>query len=76
MDRRTTPGRHPAVVALDDGGDVVGFGSLSPYRDRPAYSTTVEDSVYVHRDHQGEGVGAGAARRARPPGRRATASTR
>src|SRR4029077_1045645 len=24
---------------------------------RPAYSTTVEDSVYVARDHQGRGVG-------------------
>ena len=34
-----------------------GFGSLSPWRDRPAYSTTVEDSVYVHRDHHGQGVG-------------------
>jgi phosphinothricin acetyltransferase len=30
---------------------------LSPYRDRPAYSTTVEDSVYVAPGHQGEGVG-------------------
>ena len=34
-----------------------GFASLSPWRDRPAYATTVEDSVYVHRDHQGQGVG-------------------
>ena len=50
-------GGHPAVVAVDDTGEVVGFGSLSPYRDRPAYSTSVEDSVYVHRAHQGGGVG-------------------
>ncbi|MCU1448966.1 MAG: sortase-like acyltransferase [Acidimicrobiales bacterium] len=49
-------GAHPAVVAVD-GNDVVGFGSLSPYKDRPAYATTVEDSVYVHRDHRGQGVG-------------------
>ena len=49
-------GAHPAVVAVD-GGVVVGFGSLSAYRDRPAYSTTVEDSVYVHVDHRGRGVG-------------------
>ena len=41
-------GAHPAIVAVD-GDEVVGFGSLSPYKDRPAYSTTVEDSVYVHR---------------------------
>jgi L-amino acid N-acyltransferase YncA len=49
-------GAHPAIVAADD-GEVVGFGSLSPYRDRPAYATTVEDSVYVHRDHRRRGVG-------------------
>ena len=50
-------GAHPAVVAVDGRGEVTGFGSLSPYRSRPAYSTTVEDSVYVHHDHRGEGVG-------------------
>jgi L-amino acid N-acyltransferase YncA len=49
-------GTHAAVVATD-GPTVVGFGSLSSYRDRPAYNTTVEDSVYVHRDHRGRGVG-------------------
>ena len=51
-------GAYPAVVAVDDAtGDVAGFGSLSPYRDRPAYSTTVEDSVYVHHDWRGQGIG-------------------
>jgi len=50
-------GAHPAIVAAGDGGTVVGFASLSPYRSRPAYATTVEDSVYVHRDHRGQGVG-------------------
>jgi phosphinothricin acetyltransferase len=49
-------GAHPAIVAVD-GGDVTGFGSLTAYRDRPAYSTTVEDSVYVHQDHRGKGIG-------------------
>jgi phosphinothricin acetyltransferase len=50
-------GGHPAVVATDDAGDVVGFASLSPYRPRPAYAPTVEDSVYVRRDRRGRGVG-------------------
>ena len=49
-------GAHPALVAVER-GTVVGFGSLSPYRSRPAYSTTVEDSVYVHPDRRGGGVG-------------------
>jgi phosphinothricin acetyltransferase len=50
-------GGRPAVVATDDAGAVVGFGSLSPYRPRPAYAPTVEDSVYVRRDLRGRGVG-------------------
>lgn len=49
-------GAHPAVVAVRD-DEVVGFGSLSPYRDRPAYATTVEDSVYVDPMARGKGVG-------------------
>lgn len=46
-----------AVLVAERDGVVAGFGSLSRWRDRPAYSTTVEDSIYVHRDHQGAGVG-------------------
>jgi len=49
-------GVHPAVVA-ESGGDVVAFGSLAPYRSRPAYATTVEDSVYVRGDCRGLGLG-------------------
>jgi phosphinothricin acetyltransferase len=49
-------GAHPAVVAEENGG-IVGYGSLSEYKPRPAYRTSVEDSVYVHRGHQGKGVG-------------------
>jgi phosphinothricin acetyltransferase len=49
-------GAHAVLVAEVDGA-VAGFGSLSKWRDRPAYSTTVEDSIYIHRDHQGQGLG-------------------
>jgi L-amino acid N-acyltransferase YncA len=51
-------GAHAVIVAEDSSRKVVGFASLSPYKLRPAYSTSVEDSVYVHRDHQGQGIGA------------------
>lgn len=50
-------GGHPAIVAVDGTGSVAGFASLSPYRPRPAYASTVENSVYVRRDCQGKGVG-------------------
>lgn len=46
-----------AVVVAEIDGALAGFGSLSFYRDRPGYRTSVEDSVYVDRNHQGAGVG-------------------
>jgi L-amino acid N-acyltransferase len=50
-------GAHPAVVAVGDDEQVLGFGVLSPFRSRPAYATSVEDSVYVDGEHRGRGVG-------------------
>jgi L-amino acid N-acyltransferase len=49
-------GAHPALVAVE-GVDLCGFGSLSTYRDRPAYATSVEDSVYVDNHWRGRGIG-------------------
>lgn len=55
-------GAFAAVVAVGSTGtafegEVVGFGALSPYKERAAYRTTVEDSVYVRRDAAGQGIG-------------------
>jgi phosphinothricin acetyltransferase len=50
-------GAFAAIVATDGGDDVVGFASLSPYKERAAYRTTVEDSIYIRSDQQGRGVG-------------------
>ncbi len=49
-------GIYPALVC-EINGKVAGFGSLSPYRDRPGYSGTVEDSVYVAHCARRQGVG-------------------
>lgn len=49
-------GAYPVIVAVD-GREVAGFASLSPYRPRPGYSTSVEDSVYVAATHRRSGVG-------------------
>lgn len=46
----------PHLVA-ERGGRVAGFAYAGPFRPRPAYRYTVEDSVYVHPDAQGAGVG-------------------
>ncbi|MCU4183284.1 GNAT family N-acetyltransferase [Acidiferrimicrobium sp. IK] len=50
-------GAHPAIVAVDEADTVRGFASLTPYRPRPAYRMTVEDSVYVDRTNRTAGVG-------------------
>jgi len=50
-------GAFSALVADDLSSGVVGFAALSTYRDRAGYRTTVENSIYVHRNHQRQGIG-------------------
>jgi len=46
----------PFLVA-DDSGTVAGFAYAGPYRSRPAYANTVEDSIYLDPASSGRGVG-------------------
>src|SRR5262245_15570987 len=46
----------PFLVAETD-DRIVGYAYAAPYRSRPAYCYTLEDSVYVHRDFAGRGIG-------------------
>lgn len=47
----------PYFVAIDKtSGSVIGYTYAGPYRLRPAYRHTVEDSIYVHRDHHRKGI--------------------
>jgi phosphinothricin acetyltransferase len=48
--------KFPFLVAEVD-GRVVGYAYASLYRARPAYRFSLEDSVYVHKDFAGRGVG-------------------
>jgi phosphinothricin acetyltransferase len=48
--------RHPVILA-EEGGEVVAFGALSPYRAKPSYAWTVENSVYVKDGWRGKGLG-------------------
>ncbi|MGI9602205.1 MAG: GNAT family N-acetyltransferase [Acidimicrobiales bacterium] len=52
---RDRSGAH-AVLVVEVDGVVAGFASLSAYRDRAAYRTSVEDSIYLHRDYRGRGL--------------------
>lgn len=49
-------GAHVVLVAESDDQSIAGFASLSPFRERPAYATTVESSVYVDKAHRGSGI--------------------
>lgn len=49
-------GGYP-YLAAESGGGLVGYAYAGPYRPRPAYRFTVEDSVYVVRSAWGRGVG-------------------
>jgi phosphinothricin acetyltransferase len=54
--RALTEGSYPYVVAEAD-GDVLGYAYAGPYRARPAYRFTVEDSIYVAPAAQRRGTG-------------------
>jgi phosphinothricin acetyltransferase len=46
----------PYLVAMR-GDQTVGYAYAGPYRPRPAYRFTVEDSVYIRPDCAGQGIG-------------------
>ncbi len=48
--------RHPILIA-EQNGQVVGWASLSKWSDRCAYTSTAEASIYVKREHRGNGIG-------------------
>lgn len=47
---------YPVLVA-HRGGGVAGYASFGDFRPFDGYRHTVEHSIYVHRDHQGAGIG-------------------
>ncbi|MGN1408626.1 MAG: GNAT family N-acetyltransferase [Eubacteriales bacterium] len=51
-------GNHPLIVGVI-GGKIAGYASLSDYRSKEAYKSTVELSIYVSPDFRRMGVGGG-----------------
>ncbi|HYZ86492.1 MAG TPA: GNAT family N-acetyltransferase [Bryobacteraceae bacterium] len=51
----TSSAKPYLVATVED--RVVGYAYAGPYRSRPAYSYTVEDSIYLHPDEAGKGIG-------------------
>lgn len=54
--RALTDGGYPVLVA-DIDGRVAGYASVGPFRTFAGYRHTAENSVYVHHDFHGRGIG-------------------
>lgn len=50
-------GNFPVIGIEDETGTLLAFGSYGTFRAWPAYKYSVEHSVYVHKDHRGQGLG-------------------
>jgi L-amino acid N-acyltransferase YncA len=46
-----------AFLVIEVDGVVAGYAYANPFRDRPAYMMTCEDSIYLHPDQMGKGFG-------------------
>lgn len=46
---------HPLIVA-EESGVILGYASLSPYREKEAYRSTVELSIYIAPEHRKKGI--------------------
>jgi len=60
MHEKITKGgdKHPVFVAtLTELDHVVGWASISPYSSRSCYSGIGEISIYVRKEHRGQGIG-------------------
>ena len=45
-----------SVLVAEMSSKILGFASLSPYKARAAYRTTVEDSIYVNEEFRNQGI--------------------
>ncbi len=55
--RREIVDRGLPFLVADRGGEVIGYAYAAPYRLRPAYRYTAENSVYVQQGYGRKGIG-------------------
>ncbi len=56
FDEHTLDG-YPIFVAVTGSSEIVGWSSLSRYKERIGYRYTTEDSIYIHPQWRGMGIG-------------------
>src|ERR1035437_5867456 len=47
----------PVIGLIDEGDNLLGFGSYGIFRAWPAYKYTVEHSLYIQKNQRGKGLG-------------------
>lgn len=50
-------GNFPVIGIESAEGELLGFASYGTFRAWPAFKYSVEHSIYVHKDHRGQGLG-------------------
>ncbi|AIZ45237.1 acetyltransferase [Deinococcus radiopugnans] len=45
------------VLVLEESGEVLGWATYGPFREKPGYAQTVEHSVYIREGRRGAGLG-------------------
>jgi phosphinothricin acetyltransferase len=51
-------GGHPWLAARGGDGRIAGYADAGPFHPREAYRFTCEDSIYLHHERLGQGLGA------------------
>jgi L-amino acid N-acyltransferase len=47
----------PVIGAIDSQNQLLGFSTYGTFRPQPAFKYTIEHSIYIHKDHRGQGLG-------------------
>ena len=50
-------GNYPVIGIIDDQSRLLGFATYGTFRPWPAYKYSIENSVYVDKNHRGQGIG-------------------
>jgi len=55
--RHATQLGHPFLVAVSPSGQILGYATVSPWKQKAAYRYTVENSIYLRAASTGKGLG-------------------
>jgi L-amino acid N-acyltransferase len=50
-------GQYPVIGIVSEQQRLLGFGTYGAFRNWPAYKYTIEHSLYIEREHRGQGLG-------------------